>query len=148
MTGPYLVDTNVLVYAYDRSEPEKMAQSIELLDHLALSGLGVLSLQILAEFFVAVTRKIALPLSANDAETRVLNYLQGWRTVAVTNIVFREALRGVREHRLSFWDAQIWATARLNQIPIVLSEDFSHGTAVEGIQFANPFTPMFDPSKL
>lgn len=147
MTGPYLVDTNVLVYAYDRSEPDKMAASIELLDHMALSGRGVLSLQILAEFFVAVTRKISYPLSVTIAEERILNYLRGWTTVTVTNMVFREAIRGVREHRMTLWDAQIWATARLNQIPTILSEDFSHGATLEGVQFLNPFRPSFDLSR-
>lgn len=144
MAGPYLVDTNVLVYAYDRSEPDKRASSLELLDRLALSGQGVLSLQILAEFFVAVTRNIAQPLSVALAEERILNYLRSWRTVGVTNMVFREAVRGVREHQLGFWDAQIWATARLNQIPTILSEDFSHGRTLEEVRFLNPFAPSFE----
>lgn len=147
MIGPCLVDTNVLVYAYDRSEPHKMEVSVNLLDQPALSGRGVLSLQILAEFFVAVTKKIAHPLSAAVAEERVLNYLLAWRTVGITNMVLREALRGVREHRLSFWDAQVWAAARLNQIPTIFSEDFSHRSTVEGVQFLNPFDPGFTLSK-
>lgn len=148
MTGPYLVDANILVYAYDRSEPQKSALAADLLDHVALSGQGVLSLQILAEFFVTVTRTLPKPLSVALAEERILNYLQSWRTVSVTNMVLREAVRGVREHRFEFWDAQIWATARLNQIPTILSEDFSHGTAAEGVLFRNPFEPSFDLAKL
>lgn len=143
MTGRYLVDTNILVYAYDRSEFGKMTASASLLDRLALSGHGVLSLQILAEFFAVVTRKIPEPLTPALAEERVLNYLQSWRAVEVTNMVLREAIRGVREHRMAFWDAQIWATARLNQIPMILSEDFSHGSTVEGVHFLNPFHPSF-----
>ena len=87
MTGPYLVDTNILVYAYDRSEPQKAALAADLLDHLATSGQGVLSLQVLAEFFVTVTRKIPRPLSVDLAEERVRNYLHSWRTVLVTNLV-------------------------------------------------------------
>lgn len=56
-------------------------------------------------------------------------------------MIVQEAIRGVVEHKFSYWDAQIWATARLNQIPIVLSEDFSHGRFVEGVHFLNPFAP-------
>jgi predicted nucleic acid-binding protein len=146
MTGSYLVDTNILVYAYDRSEPEKMTASAKLLDRLALSGRGTLSLQVLAEFFVVVTRKLPQPMPVALAEKRILNYLQGWRTVSVTTMVFREAIRGVREHGMAYWDAQIWATARLNQIPTILSENFSHGATVEEVHFLNPFDPSFDPS--
>lgn len=145
MTGPYLVDTNILVYAYDRSEPPKAALAADLLDYLATSGQGVLSLQVLAEFFVTVTRKIPRPLSVDLAEERVRNYLHSWRTVLVTNLVFIEAIRGVREHHMVFWDAQIWAASRLNQIPAILSEDFTHGATIEGVRFANPFDPSFEP---
>ncbi len=148
MIGRCLVDTNILVYAYDRSEPEKRVSSVKLLDRLALSAQGVLSLQILAEFFVVVTRKLPAPLSVASAEERVLNYLQAWHTVSVTNMVFREALRGVRTHRMVFWDAQIWATARLNQIPVVLSEDFSHGAVIEEVAFLNPFDVSFELSRV
>lgn len=56
-------------------------------------------------------------------------------------MIVHEAVRGVIEHNFSYWDAQIWATARLNQIPIVLSEDFSHRRLVEGVRFINPFAP-------
>lgn len=145
MIGPYLVDTNILVYAYDRSEPQKAALAAELLNYLALSGQGVLSLQVLAEFFTTVTKKITRPLSADLAEQRVRNYLQAWRTVMVTNLIILEAIRGVREHHMAFWDAQIWATSRLNQIPTILSEDFAHGATIEGVRFTNPFDPSFEP---
>jgi predicted nucleic acid-binding protein len=143
MTGRVLVDTNVLVYAYARSEPEKQRRALEVLDRLAVSGAGVVSTQVLAEFFVAVTRKIAAPLSAAEAYERVKNYLQSWTVLDVTGMVVLEAARGVRDHQLSFWDAQIWATARLNQIPVIFSEDFSAGQVVEGVRFVNPFAEDF-----
>jgi predicted nucleic acid-binding protein len=58
-------------------------------------------------------------------------------------MIVLEAARGVREHSLPYFDAQIWATARLNQVPIILSEDFASGTALEGVRFVNPFEPDF-----
>lgn len=61
-------------------------------------------------------------------------------------MIILEAARGVRAHRFSYWDAQIWATAKLNQIPVVLSEDFSDGQSTEGIRFTNPFSPKFQLS--
>jgi len=143
MNDKVFVDTNVLVYAYDRSEPEKQARALEVLDRLALTEAGVISTQVLAEFFVAITRKIALPLSVSEACERVRNYLQSWTVVDLTGMIVLEATRGVRDHQFNFWDAQIWATARLNQISLVLSEDFNAGSVIEGVHFANPFAEDF-----
>lgn len=145
MSARVLVDTNVLVYAYDRSEPEKQRRALEVLDPLAISGTGAISIQVLAEFFVAVTRKIAAPLPVPDAYDRVKNYLQSWTVLDVTGMIVLEAARGVRDHQFNFWDAQIWATARLNQIPVVFSEDFNVGQVTEGVRFVNPFAEEFQP---
>jgi predicted nucleic acid-binding protein len=143
MTDKIFVDTNVLVYAYDRSEPQKQKQALEVLDRLAVSRAGTISTQVLAEFFVAVTRKIETPLSVPEAHVRVKNYLQAWTVLDMTGMIVLEAVRGVREHQFNFWDAQIWAAARLNQIPIVFSENFNVGAVTEGIHFVNPFVEDF-----
>lgn len=143
MSARIFVDTNVLVYAYDRSEPQKQRQALEVLDRLAVSRVGVISTQVLAEFFVSVTRKIVTPLSVSEAYVRVKNYLQAWTVLDLTGMIVLEAARGVREHQFNFWDAQIWAAARLNQIPIVFSEDFNVGAVTEGVHFVNPFAEDF-----
>jgi predicted nucleic acid-binding protein len=62
--------------------------------------------------------------------------------VDVTPQIVLEAVRGVRDHWFSFWDAQIWAAARLNQVPVVSSEDFT-GAVVEGVRFVDPFAEDF-----
>jgi len=139
MTGKYLVDTNILVYAYDRSEPDKQAKALELVDTLARDNSGYLSPQILAEFFTVVTRKIAAPLSMEQGYASLSNYIQSWDIVDLTSAIVLEGARGVIDHRLSFWDSLIWATARMNQIPAILSEDFSHNSVIEGVRFINPF---------
>ena len=143
MSDRILADTNVLVYAYDRSEPQKQRRALEVLDRLAVSRVGVISTQVLAEFFVAVTCEIETPLSVSEAYVRVENYLQAWTVLNLTGMIVLEAARGVREHQFNFWDAQIWAAARLNQIPIVFSEDFNVGTVTEGVHFVNPFSEGF-----
>jgi len=145
MNDRIFVDTNVLVYAYDRSEPKKQARALEVLDHLAIDGVGVISTQVLAEFCVATTRKLATPLSIPEAYQRVKNYLQSWTVVDVTGMIVLEAVRGVRDHQFNFWDAQIWATARLNQIPLIFSEDFNVGQVIEGVRVVNPFAKEFQP---
>lgn len=139
MTDRYLVDTNILVYAYDRSEPEKQVKAVEILDMLVKNRAGVLSSQILSEFYNVITRKLSAPLTIEEGHARVANYLQSWEVVDYTGFVVLEAIRGVKEHHFPFWDSLVWSTARMNQIPVVLSEDFSNNSTVEGVRFINPF---------
>ncbi len=144
MNDRALVDTNVLVYAYDRSEPRKQVRALEVLDRLEAHRAGVLSSQILGEFFVAVTKRIAAPLTVADAYDRMLAYAASWPTLSVTPATTLEAARGVRDHRLSFWDAQLWATAKLNQLAVVISEDCNPGASIEGVRYLNPFDGDLD----
>jgi len=141
MTDRVLVDTNILVYAYDRAEPWKQEQALDILDRLAITRTGVLSTQVLGEFFVVATRKLSAPLSVAEAYERIQNHLRAWPVLEVTGLIVLEAARGVRAYQFSFWDAQIWATARLNQIPEIYSEDFNSNGVIEGIRFRNPLAP-------
>jgi predicted nucleic acid-binding protein len=143
MSDKVFVDTNVIVYAYDRSEPYKQKRALEIVSPLAMTGTGVISTQVLAEFFVAVTRKLSAPLKVQEAYERLKNYLQSWTVVDITAMIVQEAARGVRDHHFHFWDAQIWAAAKLHQIPLILSEDFNVGGVIEGVQFVNPFVEKF-----
>lgn len=140
MTEKFFVDSNILVYAYDIKNLQKQEAALRTLDRLTTFGSGVISTQVLAEFFVTVTneRKLAEALSVDQAYRRVQNYLQAWEVIEVTGVIVLEAIRGVRDYQFSFWDAQIWATAKLNQIPVVYSEDFNVGAVVEGVRFVNP----------
>lgn len=138
-----LVDTNVLVYAYDRSELGKLRRAVAVLDRLTEANAGVLSTQVLAEFYNAVTRRLDVPLAPDQAAQRLDYYVQAWAVLSVTPQVVQEAVRGERRYGFHFWDAQIWATARLNDVPLVFSEDFSAGSEIEGVRFVNPFTAAF-----
>lgn len=140
MTAKFFVDTNILIYAYDTTNPDKQKVALQTLDRLVISGTGVISTQVLAEFFVTVTsdRQFANALSVVKAGNRIQNYILAWEVVEVTGAIVLEAIRGVKEYQLSFWDAQIWATAKLNQISVVYSEDFNVGAIIEGVRFVNP----------
>ncbi len=148
MTAKVLVDTNILVYAYDRTEPAKQARAVETLDLLVATGQGLLSVQVLAEFFRVITTKLADPVRSEDAERHVQALLEIWNVEDITPLIVLEAIRGTRAHRLAYWDAQIWATALLTQTPIVLSEDFQDGRVLEGIRFVNPFSRSFSRAQL
>jgi predicted nucleic acid-binding protein len=134
-----LIDTNLLVYIYDLSEPEKRQRAIEVLQQVRDARAGVLSAQVLSEFYNTVTRKLEPPLSPAQAEEQLRALTRVWPVFPVTSEVVFEAVRGVREYQFSFRDAQIWAAARLNRVSTVLSEDFNPGTVIEGVRFVNPF---------
>jgi predicted nucleic acid-binding protein len=144
MADKIIVNTNVLLYAYDKSAPVKQPQAVATLDRLVRQGLGVLTSQVLAEFFVNAIRKLEPPLTIEEAYDRVQNYLLSWEVLDLTGAIVLEAVRGTQVYRMSYWDAQIWASARLYQIPVIFSEDFDAGAVIEGVRFVNPFADDFD----
>lgn len=133
-----IIDSNLLVYAHDRSEPEKQKKCRSLLQDFADQDNIYLTAQVLAEFFRVVTTRIPEPLTPEVAKAQVEQAILLWSVFPITSAIVIEATRGVMAHQLNYWDAQIWATARLNQIPTVLSEDFQHGRTIESVQFVNP----------
>ena len=144
----YLIDTNVLVYAYDPTEPVKSARARAVIATLAERGAGSLTAQVLGEFFRVVTRKIPNPLNLEEAERSVTTYVRTWRVLDVTGWTALEAVRGVRRYQLPLWDSMIWASAKQHQVPNVLSEDFNTGALIEGVRFVNPFVGDFDAEHL
>jgi len=143
-----LIDTNVVVYAYDVRDRDKQQRALEVLRRLVADGRGRLSAQVLGEFLRVATRKLVPPLTPGEAVEQAGNLAASWPVVPITAFIVLEAGRGVQAHRLSYWDAQLWATARLNQIEIVLTEDFEHGRTLDGVRFLNPFAPGFQLSAL
>jgi len=139
-----LLDTNILVYACDPGEPAKRQQAGVALQQLEQVGNGRQSVQVLSEFVSATTRCLRLPLTPAQATLQVERLVLSFRVFDLTPMVVLEALRGVRDHSLSYYDAQVWATARLNQVPVIFSEDFDSGRVLEGVRFINPFAPNFD----
>jgi len=138
-----LIDTNVLVYAYDRREFARQKHAIGVLERLHVLGSGRLSVQSLAEFFRAVTRGPHPILKVTEAAQQVEHLARGWPVIDLSPMIVLEAVRGVREHRLAYWDAQVWASARLNQITVVFSEDFGGRSILDGVRFVNPFAASF-----
>jgi predicted nucleic acid-binding protein len=141
-----LLDTNILVYAYDPADSARQAQAIQVLERLHILGNGRLSSQALAEFMNAVIRPLrGMPprLTVNEAISTVQSFINHFEIYPLTSLTVSEAGRGVRDHRLAYYDAQVWATARLNQIPVLFSEDFNDGATLEGVSFVNPFAPHF-----
>lgn len=142
--GNCIMDTNVLVYAADRSEPLKRRLAWTTLTALAESRRGVLPTQVLGEYFNVVTGKARLGQDPVTAAHRVAEYRRDFAVLDTTPDVVEEAARGVCAYRLNYYDAQIWASARLNGIGVILSEDFENGREIEGVRFLDPFAADFD----
>jgi predicted nucleic acid-binding protein len=140
----FLVDTNVLVYAHDPRDRRKQERALEVFDRLIPDGHAVLSVQCLTEFFQAVRRKIPEPLSPQEALAQVERFIRSCQVFDLTPMTVIDGCRGSDSYSLSLWDALIWATARLNQVSFVLSEDFQDGLLLEGVRFLNPFSETFD----
>jgi predicted nucleic acid-binding protein len=138
MSDRVLVDTNILVYAYDADASEKHTKAKAMIDALWDQSSGVLPTQVLAEFFVTVTRKVKHPLSVADAKGIIEDYRTAWSVFPTTPETVLLAIDGVERHRLSFWDAMIWSSAVINGVFEIYSEDMQHGQVLEGVRIENP----------
>ena len=139
-----LVDTNVLIYFYDHNSPEKQARAQSILEILAKNNAGYISAQNLSEFINATLRKLKPPFTPAEALTEANLLASSLRILDLTGTIVLEAARGVRDYQLSYFDAQVWAAARLNQIAVVFSEDFQNCQTLETVQFVNPFLENFN----
>jgi predicted nucleic acid-binding protein len=137
-----LIDTNVLVYAVDKKDMQRQERAISVLNTLAETYTGRLSVQSLGEFSNVVTRRLNPIMRPDQALVQVERLQRAFPVHDLTTMIVTEALRGVQAHRLSYYDAQIWATARLYQIPVLFSEDFNQ-SKLDGVQIVNPFLPAF-----
>jgi len=137
--GKVFIDTNVLVYAYDVSAGEKHKMALEIMENLWNSGNGIISSQVLQEFFVSITKKISKPLNIITAKEIVKDLLK-WKTVITDGEIILEAIDIHSQHKYSFWDSVIIAAAIGGGAGTILSEDLSDKQVIKGIAIKNPFT--------
>lgn len=137
MTAKTFVDTNVLIYAHDVDAKEKREIARSALRELWNQRTGVLSVQVLQEFYVNVTRKIASPLP-KDAARLVVNSYAVW-CVETTPAEITAAFRIEDESRIGFWDALIVAAAAKAGAIRILSEDLNAQQILAGMKVENPF---------
>jgi predicted nucleic acid-binding protein len=132
------VDSNVLVYAHDLSETARRPVAQELLDELWRDRSGVVSTQVLSEFYVVATRKFDPPLSRRAAREVVAAY-GAWPVVQVDVALILAASALEERHTLSFWDALIIEAASRSGARRVVSEDLQGGRRIRGVLIENPF---------
>jgi len=137
MASRTFFDTNVLVYLFDSDSPDKQSRARDALQQALERGAVVISTQVLQEFFVTVTRRLARPLAAGEAEA-ALRGLMELSVVQVDPDLTLAAAASSRRDRISFWDALILAAASAAGCEQVLSEDLQHGRSFGSLRIANP----------
>jgi predicted nucleic acid-binding protein len=137
MSGPDFLDTNVLVYAFDISNPEKQRISRELLKS-GLAGKVVISTQVLAEFASALLHKIS-PRASADAVMRGLDALAPIRTIVPDRELIRRAVEARVSYGIHFYDGMIVAAAERAGCGRIWSEDLNASQKYFGVTVANPF---------
>ena len=132
------VDTNVLVYAHDVTAGSKHERAIQLVSELWENRTGCLSTQVLEEFYVTVTRKVAHPLDAETA-MQIVEELAHWRVHAPRAADVIEAIHIHRQYGLSLWDALVVWSAVCQGCEVLWSEDLNAGQVYAGVRVQNPF---------
>jgi len=139
MTGDKVfIDTNIIIYAYDASAGEKHRIAKKIFVELWDSGLGVVSTQVLQEFFVTITQKIPKTLDKRLAKDIVSDLLK-WDVVVNDGESIIEAIEIFLRYGYSFWDSLIIEAAITSGAVVLLSEDLSHGQILHGVTIKNPF---------
>jgi predicted nucleic acid-binding protein len=130
-------DTNILVYAYDRSAGSKHVAAARLVEQCWEDENGCLSIQVLQEFYVTITRKIASPLEPQIAR-QIVSDLAHWHIHTPDANDVLQAIDIQQTNRLSFWDAMVLQSAAKLGCAQLLSEDLSHGETYGLVQVINP----------
>jgi len=132
------LDTNVLVYLFDAGSPRKQARAQDLLKSRAAAGEVLLSTQILQEFYVAATRKLATPLDEATAYATVKE-LTALPIVEIDAGMVLAAIQRSQLRKLSFWDALVIQSAIEGGASILYTEDLQDGAVIDGLKIVNPF---------
>ncbi len=135
---PVFVDTSVIVYRFDTSEPGRQRQAERWLEYLWRERRGRVSLQVLHELYVTLTRKLDRVMSPDEAR-RIVRALFAWEPVRPGRRTIADAWEVEDRFRLSWWDSLILAAAQTGGCRFLLSEDFSDGRDLGGVRVINPF---------
>ena len=135
------VDTNILIYAYDRGAGPKHNLALNLVETLWREGTGALSTQVLQEFYVNVRRKAQKPISARKAKDLITDYL-AWNPVINDGASVIEAIELEQRYKFSFWDAMIVVAAQRAGATTLYSEDFNSGQVIGSLKIVNPFAQI------
>ncbi len=128
----------MLLYAHDRSDPEKQERARAVLDGLWANRTGVVSTQVLQEFYAVATRKWTPPLGRSEAREVVALYAT-WQCIQIDPPLILDASELEERHQFAFWDAVVVEASRRAGATVLLTEDLSHGQLIGGVRIEDPF---------
>ena len=138
MSDRIFIDTNVLAYAFDASEPDKQETARKRLESEQRRSELVVSTQVLQELYVCLTRG-KHPIASADTAERAVSAAAALTVVQVDTALVLEAIAQSRDSKLSLWDALIICAAAAVGCAVLLTEDLNHGQVVDGVRIENPF---------
>lgn len=139
MKGRFFLDTNIFVYSFDENAPQKSARASELIRHAVRSRNGIISYQIVQEFFNVALRRFVHPMTAAEAEQYLTTTFRPLMAVNSSGALYGEALRLHANHSLSWYDSVVVAAAIEGGANVLYSEDFQHGQEFGSLRVENPF---------
>ena len=139
MPDKYFIDTNVFVYTFDASAPEKQQRAYTLIREALSQHSGCTSSQVIQEFINVATRKFAVPLKITDCEQYLNTVLAPLCEVFTSLELYRRALDIVERWQYAFYDALIIAAALQAECDVLCSEDLQDGQRIQGLTIKNPF---------
>src|ERR1700692_1589439 len=139
MSGRFFLDTNIFAYTFDAAAPAKAKKAVQLIRRAADTGEGIISYQVVQEFFSVAVRRFAQPMSVAEAEQYLITVLRPLLTVHSSPAIYFNALRIGEKNRMSWYDSIIVAAALGGQCEKIYSEDFQHGQKIETLRIENPF---------
>ena len=129
-------DTNVLAYTDDHDSPTKQSRALALFEEARRTGTGVVSTQVMQEYFVTVTRKLGIPV---DVARRKVELFARLGLVVIDLADVLAAIDLHRLHQIAFWDALVVRAAQRANCSVLYTEDMQHGRRIDGLSILNPF---------
>jgi predicted nucleic acid-binding protein len=139
MSVRFFLDTNIFAYTFDAKSPAKAKRAAQLVRRAADTGNGVVSYQVVQEFFNVAFRRFQHPMNVAEAEQYLVTVFRPLLAVHSSPTLYVEAIRIAGRYRLSWYDCIIVAAALQSQCGVLYSEDFKHGQDIEGLLIENPF---------
>lgn len=139
MSDRFFLDTNIFVYSFDQTAAAKARKATQLIREALMTQKGVVSYQVVQEFFNVALRRFSQPMRAADAEQYLSTVFRPLLGVHSSPALYAEALRLYAQSRLSWYDALIVSSAMQARCDLLLTEDLQHGQRFGSLQVSNPF---------
>ncbi|HEY1264813.1 MAG TPA: PIN domain-containing protein [Terriglobales bacterium] len=139
MSAKFFLDTNIFVYAFDTSSPAKKRKAETLIEEALRTGAGVISYQVVQEFFNLAFRGFANPFTLADGEQYLVSVFRPLWAVHSSPALYLDAIRLRNRYQLQWYDSVIAAAALEAGCAKIYSEDFQHASEIDGVRIQNPF---------